>query len=236
MPPLAAAAIRSAIDPSNRPGGSLLDRLSPAPSVPNAPSRIPTARGGGRGGHQRTNGISVRGAAPRGGGPGGRKPLYVKNENVELADRAADDFVAVFYSNMDSTGRASLAKMYRPSSTLIWNGNKMQGVESINDFFSKLPPSKHDLNSYNCHPIPGTEGLNDRKPSLMLVASGSVTHGKEPVEHAVPKYYPVADALPRAFCQTFVLCPDIEGSGLPPDQWKMVDRYYIISDHLRFID
>ncbi|KZO96331.1 NTF2-like protein [Calocera viscosa TUFC12733] len=239
MPPLAAAAIRGALDPSNRggSGGSLLSRLSPAPQGGNSgsPSRIPVVAVGGRGAHQRTNGISVRGAAV----PGNKQPRkkYIKNVNVELAGRAADDFVAVFYSNMDAaSGRPELVKMYRPTSTLVWNGNKIQGLEALNDFFSKLPPSKHEIQMYDCHPIPGTEGMNSRKASLLLSISGTVVHGKDAIDNPPSRSATaVVDALPRVFSQTFVLSPDLEGSGLPPEQWQMVDRYYILSDHLRFI-
>jgi len=178
--------------------------------------------------------MSVRGAAV----PGTTRPRkkYIRNEKIELAGRAADDFIAIFYTNMDAaSGRANLAKLYRPSSTLVWNGNKIQGLEALNDFYSKLPPSRHDVISYDCHPIPGTEGMNNRKPSLLLSVSGTVVHSKEAIVNAPPRGYDVADALPRIFSQTFVLSPDIEGSGVPPEQWPLVDRFFILSDHLRFV-
>ncbi|KZT62659.1 NTF2-like protein [Calocera cornea HHB12733] len=152
---------------------------------------------------------------------------------VELAGRAADDFVAVFYSNMDAAaGRLNIIKMYRPTSTLVWNGNKIQGLEALNDFFTKLPPSRHDVQAYDCHAIPG---LNDRKPSLLLSVSGTVVHGKDAIDNPPPRGYNVEDAWPRTFSQTFVLSPDLEGSGLPREQWLLVDRYYILSDHMRFV-
>jgi len=169
------------------------------------------------------------------GNRGGMKKRYVRNEKMELAVRAADDFINIFYTNMDvSTRPETLTNLYRPSSTFVWNGNKIQGVEAIKDFLSKLPPSRHDIQSYDSHAIPGTDGGN-RKHSLFVTVSGTVVHGKDAIDNPPSKAYEVADALPRMFSQTFVLSPDLEGSGATPEQWPLVDKYFILSDHMRFV-
>lgn len=44
----------------------------------------------------------------------------------------------------------TLAKLYRPTSMFNWNGTALTGIDKIKDFREKLPPTKHDIQSYDC--------------------------------------------------------------------------------------
>lgn len=49
----------------------------------------------------------------------------------------------------------TVPKFYRESSTMNWNGTTLAGAEAIGVFLAKMPLSKHDIQSYDCHAIPG---------------------------------------------------------------------------------
>src|SRR4051812_7198387 len=53
-----------------------------------------------------------------------------------------------------------LGKLYRPQSELVWNGNRIVTLAGIGEFFSKMPPSRHDIQSVDCHPIAGMSTAN----------------------------------------------------------------------------
>ena len=47
--------------------------------------------------------------------------------------------------------------MYLPDAKIIWNGNAVPpDAPSMSAFLESLPLSRHDLQSLDCHPIPGT--------------------------------------------------------------------------------
>ena len=77
--------------------------------------------------------------------------------------RAADQFQKMFYATYDSSSRIEeLPKLYRATSALSWNGKPYQGVEGVRELLTKMPVSKHEVQSYDCHPIPGGS------PSLLM--------------------------------------------------------------------
>jgi NTF2-related export protein 1/2 len=75
--------------------------------------------------------------------------------SIEIATRAADNFTRIYYSAYDSSTRlGELPTLYRPTSTLTWNGTPFQGVDGLVSL-ENMPPKKHDIQSFDCHPIPG---------------------------------------------------------------------------------
>jgi hypothetical protein len=53
------------------------------------------------------------------------------------------------------TRLGELPKLYRPTSALTWNGTPFQGVDGLVSLVENMPPTKHDIQSFDCHPIPG---------------------------------------------------------------------------------
>ena len=80
--------------------------------------------------------------------------------SIEISTRAADHFTRLYYSTYDSPTRAEdLPKFYRATSTLTWNGNPCQGAEGVKKLIQDMPSTKHEVQSYDCHPIPGKHRL-----------------------------------------------------------------------------
>jgi hypothetical protein len=82
-------------------------------------------------------------------------PLYLSS--IEIATRAADNFTRIYYTAYDSPTRLSeLPKLYRPTSALTWNGTPFQGSDGLLSLVQNMPPTKHEIQSFDCHPIPGS--------------------------------------------------------------------------------
>ena len=76
--------------------------------------------------------------------------------SIEIATRAADHFTRIYYTAYDSDTRlADLPQFYRPNSSLTWNGKPFQGTDGLIQLVSKMPATKHEVQSFDCHPIPG---------------------------------------------------------------------------------
>jgi len=43
--------------------------------------------------------------------------------------------------------------MYMDAATLIWNGNGVENKDSIQKFWTDLPPSEHTITTLDAHPI-----------------------------------------------------------------------------------
>jgi len=77
--------------------------------------------------------------------------------SVEIATRAADHFTRIYYTTYDSETRLDdLPQFYRPSSSLTWNGKAIQGADGLRQLIGKMPPTKHEVQAFDCHPIPGS--------------------------------------------------------------------------------
>ncbi|KAG2183538.1 hypothetical protein INT43_006544 [Umbelopsis isabellina] len=101
-----------------------------------------------------------------------------------------------------------LQRFYREDSAILWNGNAFPGIAQYNDFLSNLPSTSHEVQSFDCHPIPAT--MNSQGACGILVSvSGTLKYGDSPVK--------------RLFSHAFMLIPDIEKSG----------TFYIQSENLR---
>jgi NTF2-related export protein 1/2 len=170
--------------------------------------------------------------------------------SIEITTRAADQFTRLYYSTYDSPTRAiDLPKLYRPSSAITWNGNPFAGADGVRDLLNDTPTTKHEVQCFDCHPIPGWSRLEplfarrvptqpltgSQPPNLLVTVSGTVTHGN-PANPALPSNNNAksknVDGQPRVFSQTFVLVPD---PSVVPAKTGEVAKYYISADALRFV-
>ncbi|KAG9044047.1 hypothetical protein FS837_008841 [Tulasnella sp. UAMH 9824] len=147
---------------------------------------------------------------------------------AELANLRADSFLRLYYNAHDSTAqfrKENVPRFYRAQSTCNWNGNALVGPDQIQGFWAGKPLSKHEIQSYDCHPIPGSSS-DTRPASLLITVSGIVVHGpmaKGPLQTGTKKM----EEAPRVFSQAFVLMPEEPVAPEP--------KYYIASDTLRFV-
>ncbi|KAI0248374.1 NTF2-like protein [Lactifluus subvellereus] len=148
-------------------------------------------------------------------------------EDIEIATRAADHFTRLYYSAYDSPTRVDdLPNFYRPNSAVSWNGNPYEGSQGVRDLIAKMPKTHHEVQSFDCHPIPGGQ-----PPSLLITVSGNVTHGGGPSANPPSTHKKNIEGYPRVFSQTFMLVPD---TTAPPKVGE-VAKYYIIADTMRFV-
>ncbi|KAI0053419.1 NTF2-like protein [Auriscalpium vulgare] len=148
--------------------------------------------------------------------------------SIEIATRAADHFTRLYYSAYDSATRVDdLPNFYRSTSAVNWNGNPREGVQGIRDLILNMPKTTHEVQSYDCHPIPGTQ-----PPSLLVTVSGTVVHGGGPAANPakIPK---TIEGHPRVFNQSFMLVPDT-GTTVAPKPGELA-KYYITADSMRFV-
>ncbi|KAI0003826.1 NTF2-like protein [Russula compacta] len=148
-------------------------------------------------------------------------------EDIEIATRAADHFTRLYYSTYDSSTRVDdLPNFYRPNSAVSWNGNPYEGSQGVRDLIAKMPKTQHEVQSFDCHPIPGSQ-----PPSLLVTVSGNVTHGGGPGANPPLTHKKTIEGHPRVFSQTFMLVPD----NTAPPKVGEVAKYYIIADTMRFV-
>ncbi|KXN88873.1 NTF2-related export protein 1, partial [Leucoagaricus sp. SymC.cos] len=146
---------------------------------------------------------------------------------IEIATRAADHFTRLYYAAYDSDTRlADLPKFYRESSSLLWNGKPFQGLDDLRQLIQNMPMTKHEIQSFDCQPVPGTS-----PPSLLVIVSGNVTHGRGPSGNPPNTPAKNVEGHPRVFSQTFMLVPDTSATIKPGE----VAKYYVSADSLRFI-
>ncbi|KAH9948229.1 NTF2-like protein [Amylocystis lapponica] len=148
--------------------------------------------------------------------------------DIEIATRAADQFTRLYYSTYDSSTRTDdLPNFYRPTSAVTWNGKAFHGSEGVRKLINGMPISRHEVQSFDCHPIPGSQ-----PPSLLVTVSGQVTHGRGPSGNPPGTPAKTIDGHPRVFTQTFMLVPD---SNAPPTKAGEVAKYFVNADAMRFV-
>ena len=102
----------------------------------------------------------------------------------------ATSFTSHYYASFDAGGatRQALASLYRPESMLSWEGQQVQGAESITATLTKpeLDTVKHSLTSNDAQPAPGG--------GVLVTVTGSLA-----VDNAFDK--------PMLFAETFNLQP-----------------------------
>ncbi|KAF8921908.1 hypothetical protein CPB85DRAFT_1265070 [Mucidula mucida] len=160
---------------------------------------------------------------------GNKSGTLVPPLHIDTVTRAADTFTRLYYTAYDSYNRLrDLPNFYRPSSSITWNGTSKTGVDGLKELITNMPPTKHDMQSFDCHPVPGTS-----PPSLLLTVSGNVTHGKGASGNPPNTGNKTIDGHPRVFSQTFILIPDPNA----PTTGKVgeVAKYFITADALRFV-
>lgn len=83
--------------------------------------------------------------------------------SIEIANRAAEQFTRVYYDSYDSDTRlADVPNFYRENSSLTWNGTLYHGTGGVKQLLENMPPTKHEKQSYDCHPIPGASKVTSR--------------------------------------------------------------------------
>lgn len=124
--------------------------------------------------------------------------------------------------------------MYLPDAKIIWNGNTVSpNPISISPFLDTLPLSRHDLQSLDCHPMPGmfqplrfarmkrADGIAPAAagpaPDILLTVTGSVLHGPS-ITHSSSNNArePLPRDKPRKFHELFVLRAAEQGEGMQP--------------------
>ncbi|ORZ00334.1 nuclear transport factor 2 [Syncephalastrum racemosum] len=128
---------------------------------------------------------------------------------ASTAERHTQEFVHLFYQNYD-TQRNLICNLYRPDSAILWNGNPIVGPQQYAEFLAQLPATQHDVEVFDCQPIPSTTRAEGTSGIVVNVA-GSVKYGDSPNR--------------RTFSQNFVLMPE-EGNAT---------NLYIQNDNFRFV-
>lgn len=110
---------------------------------------------------------------------------------------------------------------------MTWNGKPFQGSDGVRKLISAMPVTKHEVQCFDCHPIPGSQ-----PPNLLITVSGTVTHGHRPTGNSASTSSKSVDSQPRVFSQTFMLVPD---PTAPPSKTGEVAKYYVNADAMRFV-
>ena len=51
-----------------------------------------------------------------------------------------------------------MSKLYSENTTIVWNGNLVNGGSAkVTEFFNNLPATEHKLSSLDCQPVTGNE-------------------------------------------------------------------------------
>ncbi|KAL7414399.1 hypothetical protein BDY24DRAFT_386828 [Mrakia frigida] len=167
---------------------------------------------------------------------------------TDIATRGARDFVRIYFSALDSDEASLiLPRLHRPTSLTSWNGTPLS-PDLLPDFFSKLPSSRHEVQSIDVHPVLGTTPA-----PLQVIASGLVLHfsplpptptdtpetiaasSKIPpqsvTEYRKNKHPDDMQKMPRMFHATFLLLPVGGAEGAEDGGVK----YYVASTMYRFV-
>jgi NTF2-related export protein 1/2 len=114
----------------------------------------------------------------------GPSPPHPSVENRYSNAAGAEDFTKIFYQHLDASAQRPILKsFYRPTSTILWNGNAFLGGDAYVDFLIRFPATQHEVHNFDCHPVDSGmltgAPVAGEAPSIMLVVSGSVRVGDE---------------------------------------------------------
>ncbi|KAI8380658.1 hypothetical protein EDC96DRAFT_570606 [Choanephora cucurbitarum] len=145
---------------------------------------------------------------------------------VNVAEKSTEQFIQFFYPNYDKQRQQNLGSLYRDNSAILWNGKQRQlskskaltkalgnafsGAQQYSEFLGRLPMSHHEIDVYDCHPLPNTMNAQGTC-GILINTSGTVKYGDNPSK--------------RTFSQCFILMPDEKQAG----------NYYVQSDTFRFV-
>ncbi|CAK8674814.1 NTF2-related export protein-like [Clavelina lepadiformis] len=130
-----------------------------------------------------------------------RSPPTLKFQ-IEQSIEAGTKFCSLFYETYDKT-RHKIGKMYHEAAQLVWEGNGVQGKESIEKYLQDLPGCFHIVDWFDCQPI--LPQFTNGNESILVAVGGTVKFDNHTL---------------KAFVQNFTLT-NVEGV------WK------IVSDALR---
>ncbi|KXJ12559.1 NTF2-related export protein 1 [Exaiptasia diaphana] len=131
--------------------------------------------------------------------------------SIDSAAQAGEQFSQLYYEMFDKR-RHKVPKLYSASSTVVWNGNVINGdLEKLMDFYTNLPSSEHTLYSLDCQPV--TENAIPGRNTILIVVEGCVKFEGHKSEN---------------FSQNFLLT--VEGSSEGGQVWR------VASDCFRFIE
>ncbi|CCD73516.1 NTF2-related export protein [Caenorhabditis elegans] len=129
----------------------------------------------------------------------------INKEDEELCNESKK-FMDVYYDVMDRK-REKIGFLYTQVSNAVWNGNPINGYDSICEFMKALPSTQHDIQSLDAQRLP--EGVTgDMSGGMLLNVAGAVT---------------VDGDSKRAFTQTLLL-------GVEDGKYK------VKSDRFRYVD
>ena len=73
-------------------------------------------------------------------------------ENINQAIDTGETFSQLFYKKLDQD-RHTIDKMYIEDATLAWNGNSVDGISNIKEYWLKLPKSSTYVQSLDAQPV-----------------------------------------------------------------------------------
>ncbi|XP_034943147.1 NTF2-related export protein [Chelonus insularis] len=126
---------------------------------------------------------------------------------IDQACRTAEEFTKLFYETLDKR-RYHISRLYLDTARLIWNGNGVEGKESIQKFLIDLPNSNHLISTLDAQPI--TSPAVEDQFTFLVKVGGQV------------KYM---DKSMKPFVQTFL----ITARG---EKWKIVSDTFRTQESL----
>ncbi|EFP83445.2 hypothetical protein PGT21_027203 [Puccinia graminis f. sp. tritici] len=179
-----------------------------------------------------------------------KRAVVPSARSVEIrANKHAELFVDAYYSVYDSSTRSSkLPEFYRPDARIVWNGNAISGLPAFSaTLLSQLSYSKHEVQSFDAHAIPGSIIAPSVLPTISISISGQVIFSAQPFpsnfrmpdpKDISPKQNPAdaqqaLDGLPRVFSQTLILAPSPAANE--SSQPVSISNYAVVADCFRFV-
>ena len=137
----------------------------------------------------------------------GSNPAAEKKAQMDNACSTAEEFCNIFFDKMDNK-RHTMEKLYLPTATLSWNGNKVEGATTIQKYLlDKLPKSHHNLLSLDAQPI--SPAFTGGQTTIVVQVAGSVQY---------------QNLKPKPFQQNFLLTAQ-------GDHWKIATDTFRHQEH-----
>ncbi|KAL7670889.1 hypothetical protein ACOME3_005805 [Neoechinorhynchus agilis] len=128
-------------------------------------------------------------------------------------NKVAEAFVNRFYRSMD-TNRHKVHMLYMPNAVVVWNGNRIEGLDTLSSFFTDtIPSSNFTIDSYDAVGIKLADPLiaektGTRMESISICVAGIVKFKSNPG---------------RTFHDTFLI-------GVDDFNWKIESEAFRFSD------
>ncbi|KAL9973427.1 hypothetical protein ACROYT_G019889 [Oculina patagonica] len=93
---------------------------------------------------------------------------------IDQATQAGEEFSNVYYETFDKR-RHLMSKLYSENTTIIWNGNLVNGGSAkVTEFFNGLPATEHTLHSLDCQPV--SDQAIPGQTTVLVVTEGTVKY------------------------------------------------------------